>query len=611
MRTSTLRYSCLMLILSAVTATAQSKDWSTEETAVPDNPLKSAYFGETHVHTSFSLDAFIGGNRITPDMAYKFAKGETVTVNGSKHDIVKPLDFAAVTDHAEYIGEMFSAQVEGSPGYDHPDLVTVRGLTDYEDQEKWFLETVVANARSSDGGGHPRFYAGPQTTISAWQMMVDTAEAHYAPGEFTTFAGFEWTSAPNGGNMHRNVFFRDMTVPELPFTAFDSQDEEKLWDWMEAQEANGSTLLAIPHNSNASKGLMFEPVDNSGDPIDAAYAERRSWFEPLIEIMQIKGSSEVHEGFWQNDEFANFEYADSAQNRSERWFKKDYFVRHALIAGTGYQSKLGANPYKLGFVGGTDSHNGTPSDVVENNYVGSHGGADATPERRRTGEIPGWLDGPDANPGAVTGVWATKNTRGAIFDAMRARETFATSGTRIRPRFFGGESLKSTDNPVELVTQGYESGVPMGGTMNAIKDNPSFTVHALKDPDGANLDRIQIIKGWVDDAGEQKERIINVAWSDGRALDGAGNLPPVGNTVDATTAKYTNAIGASKLIGHWTDDDFDRNRPAVYYARIIEIPTPRWTTYDAVKNGLPLLERAPVSIQERAWTSPIWYTPDT
>lgn len=600
---------CASFILAAASVTAQTKDWGPEEAAAPENPLKNAYFGELHVHTSYSLDAFIGGNRQTPDMAYKFAKGETITVNGAPHSIVKPLDFAAVTDHAEYIGEMFSAQVEGAPGYDHPDLVTVRGLSDYKDQERWFLETVVANARSDDGGGHPPFYAGPETTISAWSMMVDTAESHYAPGSFTTFAAFEWTSAPGGGNMHRNVIFRDMNVPELPFTSFDSNDEEKLWNWMEAQEQSGSTLLAIPHNSNASKGLMFEPIDNSGDPIDAEYAERRSWYEPLIEIMQIKGNSEVHQGFWQADEFANFENADSAQNRNERWFKKDYFVRHALIAGTGYQTSLGANPYKLGIVGGTDSHNGTPSDVVEDNYIGSHGGADATPERRRTGEIPGWLDGPEASPGAITGVWAAKNTRGALFDAMQARETFATSGTRIKPRFFGGIGLDTNSDPAKMVADGYANGVPMGSTLGASDTTPSFTVSALKDPDGANLDRIQIIKGWVDDNGDQHEQIINVVWSGERSVDANGKLAPVGNTVDPGTAQYTNDIGASELIGHWTDDSFDPERPAVYYARIIEIPTPRWTTYDSVKNGLPLLEDIPVSIQERAWTSPIWYTP--
>ncbi len=603
-----------LLVTSAWLAVAApghaQDDLAAREAAVPSNPLKDAYFGETHVHTSYSLDAFIGGTRLTPDDAYRFARGETVTVNGNEHDIVRPLDFAAVTDHAEYIGEMFSAQVESAPGYDNPDLVTLRGLSDYKDQEKWFLDTVVANARSDGGGGHPPFYAGPETTMSAWRMMVDTAAKYYEPGTFTTLAGFEWTSAPGGGNMHRNVLFRDLDVPDLPFTSFDSQDEEILWDWMEAQEAAGSTLLAIPHNSNASKGLMFEPVDNSGDPIDADYAARRSYFEPLIEMMQIKGNSEVHPAFWPNDEFAGFENADSAQTRSERTFSKEDFVRYAVTQGVAWQAQLGENPWKLGFVGGTDSHNGTPSDVVEDNYIGSHGGADATPERRRTGEIPGWADGPDVNPGAITGVWAEKNTRGAIYDAMRARETFATSGTRIRPRFFGAAGF-TTDisDPAGLLAEGYANGVPMGGDLTGLDAAPSFFVHAMADPDGAFLDRIQIIKGTIDESGETIETIHDVAWSGDRARDAAGVLPPVGGTVDPQTATYSNDIGASELSAVWTDPDFNTEMPSVYYMRVLEIPTPRWTTYDAVKNGLPLLDGVASTIQERAWTSPIWYTP--
>ena len=599
-----------VLIAAVAVANAQADDLAAREAAVPANPLKDAYFGETHVHTSYSLDAFIGGNRITPDDAYRFAKGETVIVNGNEHDIGKPLDFAAVTDHAEYIGELYSTQVEGAPGHDNPDLVELRGLTDYKEQEDWFLRIVVGNARSDGGGGHPPFYAGPETTRSAWQLMVDTAEKHYEPGRFTTLAGFEWTSAPGGGNMHRNVLFRDLSVPELPFTSFDSQDEEKLWDWMEAQEAGGSTLLAIPHNSNASKGMMFKPVDNSGEAIDAEYAARRSYFEPLVEMMQIKGNSEVHPSFWPNDEFAGFENADSAQTYNERTFIKENFVRYALSQGVAYQAELGQNPWKLGFVGGTDSHNGTPSDVVEDNYIGSHGGADATPERRREGEIPGWAAGPDVNPGAITGVWAQNNTRGAIYDAMRARETFATSGTRIRPRFFGAVGFSADpSDPAAMVAEGYAQGVPMGGDLTGLSGPPSFFVHALADPDGAFLDRIQIVKGTIDDKGETVETVHDVAWSGDRKPDKTGKLPPVGDTVSREDASFTNDIGSSALSAVWTDPEFDASKPAVYYMRVLEIPTPRWTTYDAVKNGLPLLEGVAITVQERAWTSPIWYTP--
>lgn len=580
------------------------------EAAVAENPMKQAYFGETHVHTSYSLDAYIGGARLTPDDAYRFAKGEDVTVNGQRHNIVKPLDFAAVTDHAEYIGEMYSTQVEGAPGYDNEQLVELRGLDDIDEQEAWFMKYQVGPARAGHVG-HPPFYAGPETTKSAWrEIFLRAVEEHYEPGRFTTLAGFEWTSAPNGGNMHRNVIFRDLVVPDQPFTAIDSADEEELWDWMAEQEANGSTLLAIPHNSNASKGLMFEPVDNAGNPIDAEYARTRSKWEPLIEMMQAKANSEVVASLWPADEFADFENGLSIQQFSERTFKKESFVRWAVIKGLAYQRELGVNPYRLGFIGGTDNHSGRPSDVVEDNFIGSHAAADETVERRREEDLTGWISARDSNPGSIAAVWATKNTRGAIWDAMKARETFATSGTRIKVRFFGSGSLLEAADPHAMVEQGYAEGVPMGGSLSALDSAPTFSVWAMKDPDGANLDRIQIIKGWVDAAGEPQETIIDAVWSGDRQRGPDGKLPAVGNTVDLETAEYTNTIGAAELMGTWTDPDFDPQQHAVYYVRVLEIPTPRWTTYDAVRNGLPLLEDVPATIQERAWTSPIWYAPE-
>jgi hypothetical protein len=584
-------------------------DLATREAAVPESPMKNAYFGETHIHTSFSLDAYIGGARLTPFDAYRFAKGEDISLNDKIHNIGRPLDFAAVTDHAEFIGEMYSTQIEGAPGHRQDALDELRGLSSVEEQRKWFVEYVVKNNRS-DNPTHPPFFAGPETTKSAWkEFTVAAADRHYEPGRFTTLVGFEWTSAPNGGNMHRNVIFRDRVVPNIPYSALDSQDEEMLWAWMGKQEANGATLLAIPHNSNGSKGQMFEPIDNSGRPIDATYAETRSKREPLIEMMQIKGNSEVVSSLWPADEFADFENAPSLATFSERTFKKENFVRWAVTKGLAYQRDLGKNPYKLGFIGGTDNHNGAPGDVVESNYDGSHGPTDGTVEERRKGEIDGWLKSAESNPGSLAGVWATKNTRGAIYDAMVARETFVTSGPRIKPRFFGGAALAAAHDPVDLVKQGYAKGVPMGGTLTNLSGPPTFTVHAMKDPDGANLDRIQIIKGWVDDAGEPQERIIDVVWSGDRERDGNSKLATVGNTVDLATATYTNAIGAPQLIGHWTDDQFDPAQPTVYYVRVLEIPTPRWTTYDAVKNNLPLLDSLPATLQERAWTSPIWYTP--
>jgi hypothetical protein len=580
------------------------------EAAVPENPLRNAYFGETHLHTSFSLDAYIGGGRLGPDDAYRFAKGEDVVLNGQRRNIVEPLDFAAVTDHAEYLGEMYSTQVEGAPGHDHEMLQQLRSLDTAEEQEQWFAREVVGKNRAATRV-RASFYAGPGTTRSAWQdVIVKAARDHYEPGRFTTLVGFEWTAVQKGGNMHRNVLFRDLVVPELPLSAVETADEEKLWAWMAEQEAAGSKLFAVPHNSNASKGEMFAPVDNAGRPLDADYARTRSRWEPLIEMMQVKANSEVVASLWPADEFAGFENGPSLQRYSERSFRKESFVRWAVIKGLAYQQALGENPWKLGFTGGTDSHNGTPGDVAEHNYAGSHGAADSTAGRRLAGDIPGWIAVREANPGALAGVWATKNTRGAIWDAMKARESFATSGTRIRPRLFCGAGLGAKPgDPVALVREGYAAGVPMGGTLPAGSSAPTCTVHASKDPNGANLDRIQIIKGWVDASGEPQERIVDVAWSGNRKPDAKGKLPAVGNTVDLGTARYTNAIGSAELMGSWTDPDFDPRHPALYYARVLEIPTPRWSTYDAVRNGRPLPADVPATIQERAWTSPVWYAP--
>jgi hypothetical protein len=604
---------CIAVVIASTafarTALAQDSDLAALEAAIPENPLKEAYFGETHVHTAFSLDAYIGGARLTPFDAYRYAKGENVSINNVIRNIGRPLDFTAVSDHAEFLGEMYSTQVPTAPGHYQAALAELRGLKDINEQRKWFVEYVQNNMRGATPG-HPPFFAGIETTKSAWKdIVIAAAGENYHPGTFTSFIAFEWTSAPNAGNMHRNVIFRDTVVPDLPLSALDTDDEEKLWAWMAQQEAAGSTLLAIPHNSNGSKGQMFEPVDNAGNPLTKEYAEKRAKWEPLIEMMQIKGNSEVIASLWPSDEFADFENAPSLATFSERTYKPENFVRWAVTKGLAYQETLGANPYKLGFIGGTDNHNGVPSDVNEATYNGSHGVADGTVEQRRTGEIDGWISGPEANPGSIAGVWAPKNTRGAIFDAMRARETFVTSGPRIKPRFFAGVGLAATDDPVRMVLDGYANGVPMGGSLSALTDAPTFTVEAMKDPIGANLDRIQIIKGWVDDVGNPQEKIIDVAWSDGRKTDANGKLPAVGNTVDLATARYTNSIGAPELIGSWTDTEFDPAKPALYYMRVIEIPTPRWTTFDAVRNGLPLLPDVPATVQERAWTSPIWYTP--
>ena len=573
------------------------------------NPLRNAYFGETHMHTAYSLDAYIGGARLTPLDAYRFAKGETVTVDGKSHSRHRPLDFVAVSDHAEYIGEMYSAMVEGAPGHDQELLHELRNLQTLEEKQQWFAKYVVENNRG-DSPQHPPFYQGPDTTRSAWQVAVDAAEEQNEPGRFTAFVAFEWSGAPNGGNLHRNVIYRDAHVPDLPMSSYELRREDELWEWMAEHEALGSKALAIPHNSNASKQMMFAPNDAAGSPIDLEYAQRRQHFEPLIEMMQIKGNSEVHRKFWAADEFADFENADSIQKNSGRTFQKRDFVREGLKLGVAYEQSLGANPFKYGFIGGTDNHNGVPSDVAEDSFVGGHGPEDGSVEARRTGGVGGWIDGKDLSIGSLAAVWATENPRAAIWDAMKRRETYATSGPRIQVRFFGGVDLPGeTADASTMVEQGYELGVPMGGDLGPTGAAPTFTVYAQKDPDGANLDRIQVIKGWVDRDGELYEQIVDVVWSGDRQPGPDGKVPSVGNTVDLETAKYTNDIGATTLMGSWRDETFDPEQHAFYYARAIEIPTPRWSTYDAVRHDLPLLEDVPATIQERAWTSPIWYSP--
>jgi Protein of unknown function (DUF3604) len=579
------------------------------EAAIPDNPMKEAYFGEQHVHTSYSLDAYIGGARLTPNDAYRFAKGETMTVNGQQHSIGRPLDWAAITDHAEYLGEMYSTQVEGAPGHDNAQLAELRGLNDFDEQEVWFLKYVQGPNRSAGKPAHAPFWAGPETNKSGWKVEIAAATANYQPGKFTTMVAFEWSGAPNGANLHRNVFFRDLNVPDEAFSYVDGNREDLLWAYMAAAEAKGSKVFAVPHNSNASKGVMFGGLDGNGKPYTAAYAKTRNHFEPLIEMMQIKGNSEVNRNFWAADEFADFENADSMQKYSGRTFAANNYVRWAEGKGLHYKTTLGTNPFQMGFVGGTDSHNGTPSDVTESNYIGSHGAADNTVEKRRTGEIGGWIMGKDTNPGALTGVWATKNTRGAIWDGMRARETFATSGPRIKVRMFAGAGLAKPADALALVRDGYKNGVPMGGVLGKLTSAPVLTVYAEKDPQGANLDRIQIVKAWADADGNPHDKVIEVVWSGNRSRGADGKVAPVGNTVDLKTAKYTNSIGAPMLIGSWTDPDFKADQNALYYARVIEIPTPRWSTYDAVRNNLPLLTDVPATVQERAWGSPVWYMP--
>ena len=577
----------------------------------PENPSRDLYFGELHMHTAYSLDAYIGGTRQTPSDAYRAARGESVVVNGQPHQIRRPLDFAAVTDHAEYIGEMYSTLNPGAPGHDNPLIQQLRGLQDIKQREQWFFKYVISNNRG-DTPGHSEFFAGDETVKSAWQIAVDAADEHYRPGEFTTFIAYEWSAAPKGGNLHRNVIFRGNHVPAMPMSYIDLNREEALWDWLAEIDQQGMRALALPHNSNASKGMMFPDVDSAGKVIDEDYARKRERFERAIEMMQVKGNSEVHRKFWAADEFADFENADSMQQFSGRVAEKRNFVRSGVVKGLSMEQTLGTNPFKLGFVGGTDNHNGMMSDVDEDNFVGAHGPEDGSVQARREGTVTSWLKSIDLSVGALTGVWAGSNTRESIWDAIHRRETFATSGPRIGVRFFGGWDFEQAlATRADAVERAYRQGVPMGGDLrnSGGEAAPAFLVMASKDALGANLDRVQIIKGWVDADGQLRDKVFDVAWSGERAAGPDGKLPAVGNTVDLTTATYRNTIGSAELATVWRDPEFDPQQAALYYARVIEIPTPRWSTYDAVRADLPLLEGVASTIQERAWSSPIWYRP--
>jgi hypothetical protein len=580
---------------------------------IAEHPLRNAYFGETHVHTVYSLDAYLGGTRLTPSDAYRHARGESVVVNGKPHRMRRPLDFAAVTDHAEYLGEMYAATNPGSPGHDQPEIQQLIRLQDPDERRQWFLKYVISNTRG-DKPQHLPFYPGDAAVRSGWQVLVGAAEEHYEPGRFTTFPAFEWSSAPGGANLHRNILFRGSEVPTQPMSSFELPREEALWTWLAEQSDAGARALALPHNSNASKGLMFPEKASDGSPLDEEYAARRAEFERAIEIMQVKGNSEVHAKFWAADEFADFENAPSMGEFSGRVPEKRNFVRDGLVHGLALESKLGINPFKLGLFGGTDSHNGLMGDTDEDNWPGGHGLEDATPERRQTAEVGGWLAARDQSPGSLAGVWATSNTREAIWDAIYNREVFATSGSRITVRLFGSwtypPDLHARPDRVEI---GYRDGVPMGADLVPAKGGkaPRFLVAASKDALGANLDRVQIIKGWLDADGTLRDRVFDVSWSGDREIGADGRLPSVGTTVDLETATYRNTIGAPQLATVWEDPNFDPAVPALYYARVLEIPTPRWTTYDAVKAGLPLLEDVPATVQERAWSSPIWYRPAT
>jgi hypothetical protein len=607
-RTNVLKLSILCSALFATGAIAADSVGEPGRSAGEKNPLKNVYFGEQHLHTQNSPDAFAAGSRQTWDEAFRYGRGEEVVLHtlSSKNKIKRrtPYDFMAITDHAEYFSVMKRLIDPKDP------LSKTEFAKKLQKNDPSAVQTILHSILTSTGMPE---YIAPDLLKSNWEEYVKVANKYNDPGKFTTLIAFEWTSIPNGRNMHRNVFFRNDTGPRAPFSAFDSIQPEDLWTYQEIQRNAGIENFAIPHNGNVSDGWMYSPNKFLGGPMDARYAARQQANEPLTEIIQTKGSSDTHPAMSPNDEFANFELFPNLINVGQPSQIRYGYIRQGLVEGMILEEKLGTNPFKMGIVSGADSHSGY-SNNEEFGFHGSHGALEDTPKKRlnpvpdAAGDMPSRLSSAGA-----TAVWAEENTRGAIFDAMKAKETYGTSGTLIRLRFFGGwKYSKNLVKDKNFVKKAYKGGVPMGQDLpKKAGKAPTFAVWALKDPESGNLDRIQIVKGFINKWGRTDEKIYDVAWSDDRKPDAkTGKLPPVGNTVDVKTAKYTNDIGDSQLTAVWTDPDFDPRQKAVYYVRVLEIPTPRWSTYDSVNSGLPIPEGIPATIQERAWSSPIWYTPE-
>jgi hypothetical protein len=597
----------LMLTLVAALAVAPAL-------AQEKNPERNAYFGETHVHTSWSLDAFAIGNLLTnPGDAYKYFKGEPIKHPlGYEVKIDTPLDWAGVTDHSEYAGVINLANEPGSPVSKLPAAqpLVLKARTKEE------MQRVALYAINTLAAGPPvKALMAPEIAGSVWKKNVALADQATQPGKFTAFCSYEWTSMPNNMNLHRNIFFKDCAkVPPQPFSALDSFNPVDLWSWMDGQRKAGNDLLAISHNANLSDGRMFPTeVDTKGRPIDAAYAASRVRNEPLIEMKQLKGTSETHPMLSPTDEFANFEIMSVLLGNPPGRIPHivGSYARQALKDGIAMQDSKGFNPYKFGFGAASDSHN-TAVPYRQDNFFGGHTLFDGTIEARMSGTlVSNMFDARTEGTAGLTGVWAEENTRASLFEAMQRRETFAVSGPHIKVRLFGGwEYTTDMLADQDWVKTGYAKGVPMGGDLPPAKGKPpTFMVWAVKDPTSGNLDRIQIVKGWTK-SGQSFEKIFDVVWAGDRKPDKwTGVVPPIGSTVDVENATYTNTIGAVELKTVWTDPEFDPSLHAFYYARVLEIPTPRWTTLQAKQLGIAPPDVVSPTLQERAWSSPIWYTP--
>jgi len=585
---------------------------------VGDHFPNNVYFGDTHLHTSWSADAGMAGATLGPEEAYRVSRGETITAHsGWKVKLIRPLDFLVVADHAENLG------VADFIRRSDPIILGNKVGKKWHDLNKAgkgyeaFLEWVRSDKED--------LINEPRMVQSVWSKVVENADKYYQPGVFTTFHGYEWTSMPGGNNMHRVVMFRDAgdkTSQVLPYTMYDSVDPEDLWKSMAAYEKKtGGQVLSIPHNGNLSNGIMFGAETYTGKPFTKSYAQTRIRFEPIYEVTQMKGDAETHPFLSPDDEFADFETMDMGNlsgkvPKTQQMLSAEY-GRSALKDGLKFEDKLGINPYKFGFIGSTDAHGAIPSTREENNFSKAHfvePSADRAEHYLVKGVKPELsIMVKDLGASGLAAVWARENTREAIWDAMARKEVYATTGTRLKVRVFGGWDFKADEvHRPDFAKQGYARGVPMGGDLSHAPKGiaPSFMIRALRDADGANLDRVQVIKGWLDKKGKTHERIYDVAVSGDRKIGKDGRArTPVGSTINLEKSDYTNTIGAPFLAAHWIDPDFDAKQRAFYYVRVIEIPTPRWTAYDKQFFNAEMPKDTAMTVQDRAYTSPIWYTP--
>jgi hypothetical protein len=597
----------------------QSSATAAVEERVEKNPDRNAYFGDEHLHTSWSVDAWVIGNRLNgPTEALKYAQGGTIKHPlGYDIKIDTPLDFLGVTDHAEYVGVTKEANTPGSAISKLPEAqpLILKDPNNKDEVNKVFLYLLSLTSRPPI-----KAFMSPAVAGTIWKDNVRIADENNHPGKFTAFCSFEYTSQYNSRNLHRNIFFRDCAkVPELPFSMLDSWHPEDLWKWMDTQRKAGNELLAISHNANLSDGWMYPTdVDSYGRPIDATWAASRDRNERLVEITQIKGQSETHPVLSPTDEFANYNIfvglLGLAPDNGRVVHITGGFARQALKDGLTMQDVRGYNPYKFGMAAGSDSHN-SASPYRHDNFFGGHAEMDGTAQRRLVGVMLGnTIDSRLESPGGLTGVWAEENTRASLWDAMYRKETFGVSGPHIKVRLFGGWGYgKDILDARDWVHQSYAGGVPMGADLPSMPATagaaPTFVVWAVKDPTSGNLDRIQVIKGWSQN-GQSFEKIYDVVWAGNRKRDPVtGRVAAIQSTVDLEKATYTNSVGATELKTVWSDPDFDASLHAFYYVRVLEIPTPRWTLIQSVKAGVPPGDSSPLTGQERAWTSPIWYTP--